>query len=239
MALTQFRVRTNGFKEIRAKLLIRLIASGGIIVGFSLLIWYLNASAGKDNPYKIFVPAILIAALFAFILTRSMHIQKKLLAGYVLTVENGFIAREQPDTQPIAFSYQDVGSITRTFGGGFLIHCPSTNEIILVPPQIDQQEELGRLLNSIHPVTPQKDSKNWMSLRPYVAPLVIVLLLGIFTADPKWMVVLSGALLAPLMVAGFVTMQRSQLLPKGLQQVSWALIAALGAMIWWVWYRLR
>jgi hypothetical protein len=238
MAITQFRVHPTGFEEIRAKLLTRLIASGGIIIGFSMLVCYLNCGEEKDSPYKIFVSAILITGLFSFILARGIRIQKKLLRSYVLTVENGFIVREQAGTPPIAFSYEDIGSITRTFAGGFLVLCPATNEVILIPPQIERRDELERLLNTIRPVVPQKGPKLWMSARPYVAPFVIVLLFGMFTADPQWMVLISGLLLIPLIAYAFVSIQKSRMLPVGLKQLSWTLVVAIGVIIWWMWYRL-
>lgn len=238
MAITQFRIQQNGFEEIRAKLLTRLIASGGLIIGFSMLICYLNCSAGKDNPYLIVVSAILITALFSFLLTRSMRIQKKLLKSYVLTVENGFIVREQSNTPTIAFSYEDVGSITRTFAGGFLIHCPATDEVIVVPAQIDHRPELERLLSTIRSITPQQGSRLWISVRPYVAPVVIALLFGMFTADPQWLVLISGLFLLPLVGYAFVSMQQSRVLPKGLKRLSWVLVGAMGVIVWWMWYRL-
>lgn len=88
-----FKIRQDGFKEIKKQMLIRTLPIMLIAVTIGIVISSINPKDKADvNVLPIIIPLIEVAVGFG--LYRGLNRQKTLFDSYTLTVTNNLITRE-------------------------------------------------------------------------------------------------------------------------------------------------
>lgn len=196
--MEQFRLRPEGFKEIRKKTLFRYIIAMGLatIIGAAIyLIGFKDMGAADiDTDFlSIFIPVFV--ALMGFRIYRILSRHKALFDTYVLTFSDNLITREQANTPVLSLHSFEIKEIIKDKAGHFWI---KANDIIIVPVQIERYEEVEALLNKIVPVTTKMSFK--YKYRNVISIVSIALMVCVYLTTNKLIIGISGPLLAGILI---------------------------------------
>ena len=230
--MKQFKIKENGFKEIRKQTLMRIIPMALIAVVVGLAIFEINSSKSSKsdiNVYPIVVP-IVIGAL-AFGLNKGIKRQKVIYDTYELNVDADGITREQANTPTIRLLFSDITKITKSSKGGFVITGKSITNSILVPTQIDDLTGLENVLN-------ENCTIRISTSKPLIQRLMIPILFAVlglmavtYVSTNKILVALSGTILTIVMIFSFVKIQTNKNIDKKSRRSSYSMLIVILSII--------
>ena len=226
-----FKIRQDGFKEIRKKMLLRSIPMLLIAGAAGIAISTINSKQKEDdvNVFPIIIP--FMAAALGFGLYRGVNRQKALFESYSLTITNNLITREQVNTPTISIYFNDVKEIAKHKNGSFTIKGKETVDLIGIPAQIDNPTQLETALQQIQPIV-VKDKVSFMEKYQSLTGLVTVgLMLCVYTVNNKIVVALTGSALVALMVWSFIKIRSSKNVDSKTKRSIWWVVLVLASVI--------
>lgn len=233
-----FKIRQNGFKEIRKKILLRLIPTLIIAVAVGITISTIN-SKQKENDVSIlpiFIP--IMTAVMGFGLYRGLNRQKALFESYTLTITNNLITREQLNTPTISIYFNDIVEIAKNKNGSFTIKGKVAADLIGIPVQIDDCSQLETALQQIQPIV-IKDKVSFMEKYQSLTGLVTGgLMICVYTVNNKIIVALTGSALVALFVWSFIKIRSSKNIDSKTKRAFWIIILVLASIIIVMFYKL-
>lgn len=207
----QFKIKEDGFKEIRKQILMRSIPLMLISGTVGLLIFVFN-TANKDLPEGNVLPYIIpmILVFFALGTINVLKRQKAIYKSYELRIDENGIARQQASTPTISLLFSEIKSITKSKQGAYVIAGNNRSNLIIVPAQL---EELDVLINIIQancglPISHPKPLLERLTLP--IALVVIGLMATTYLSANKILVAISGVLLIALMGYSFIALQTNK-----------------------------
>lgn len=226
-----FKIRHNGFKGIRKKMLLRSIPLLLIAGTVGITISAINSKQKENdvNVLPIIVP--IIAAALGLGVYCGVNRQKALFESYTLTIMNNLITREQQDTPAISIYFNDVKEIVKHKNGSFTIKGKEPVDIIGIPAQIDNYTQLETTLQQIQPLI-VKDKASFMERYQSLAGLLTVgLMLCVYAVNNKIVVALTGSALVALMVWSFIKIRRSKNTDSRTKRNVWWVVLVLASVI--------
>src|SRR5262245_17658783 len=140
-----FKIRPDGYKDIRKKMLLWVIPVMliGVIISY-LIALQSNGSdvsaAYNSNNYLdwlvYIIPFVVILGAASFGMYRSLGRVKKMFASYELLITDNLISREVTNTPTISIYLNEVQEIIRYRNGSYMIKGAKANDLIIVPKQI-------------------------------------------------------------------------------------------------------
>ena len=150
--MEEFKIRENGFDEIRKALLIKripiliLAGGGGIIISL-----YKTDEQQSTITVLPFVIPIVLGAMSVGLYI-GLKRQRKLFESYTLIVGSDFIKREQLNTPTIVLQKTEIKDIIKAKNGAIIIKGNNAGEVIGIPNEIADKEKLEQLLDAIKPI---------------------------------------------------------------------------------------
>jgi hypothetical protein len=226
-----YKIKPDGFKEIRKQILAKSIPLGvvALIVGLGIPSFNSNNQTDQASVLPIVIP-ICLGAL-AFGLYKGVNRQKKLFQSYVLTITENEIIREQSNTPSINISHSDITSISKNANGSFKIKGKSAQDVIGVAAQIDNYEQLERSLSQIRILEIKSKSSFEQKLIFPLALATLGLMATVYLATNKIIVGLSGAIMVGLLSWSFIQIQRNKNIDIKTKRGSYWIILVLFSII--------
>src|SRR6185436_3523286 len=103
--MEQYKIKPNGFREIRKQLLLRTLPISILAIAVGLGVAFSNPTM-QDSPVNIWpllIPFILFTTGFGT--WRAINRQKQLFESYCLTISDTGISREQKNTPSISIVF--------------------------------------------------------------------------------------------------------------------------------------
>ena len=190
--MEEFKIRQDGFKEIRKAMLIKVIPISLLAVLGGLAISHFNTS-GQQSDVSVF-PFVIPAALsaLAFGLYRGVKRQQEIFDSYRLTIDNNGITREQHNTMTITISYADLSEIIKNSNGSFTVKGNSSVNVIGIPSQIDEYEKLEKSLAEIKHISIKSSEPFLQKFQGLLSILIIGLMAAVYISQNKIIVGVSG-----------------------------------------------
>lgn len=226
-----FRIRPDGFKEIKKKLLIRAVPLMVITAAFGVTISTINSNA-KDTDVNVLpfvIPTVAIALGIG--IYRGINRQKTLFDSYTLTITNNLISREQLNTPVISIYFSEIKEIVRHKNGSLTIKGKEATDLIGIPPQIDNYLQLETALQGIHPVTVQDRMPFLQKYQSLTGLLTVGLMLCVYTVNNKIVVALTGTVLVALMIWSFIKIRGSKNVDSKTKKNVWLVLIVLASVI--------
>src|SRR5690349_17615300 len=227
-----FRIKEEGLKELKKKLLIRMIPTMVIAVSLGVGMSFINSGYQKTaGIYQFaFVPFLLL--IVGFSLFRGVKKQKALLESYELTISDNLIVREQLNTQDIVIYINEVQEIVKHKNGSFCIRGKKAQNLIIVPAQIDNYEQLEIVLQKICPITTKAQGAFKQKIQVLLSFVAIGSMICVFVATNKILVGTAGSVFAILSIWGLVMIQRSKNVDRKTKNMMWisvlVILSAIG-----------
>lgn len=230
--MKEFKIKENGFNEIRKQILVRMIPLVLISATFGLvIIEYNSANSGHPevNVLPIVIPIILGA--FAYGIFKAVKRQQRIYETYVVKIDDGCVIREQANTPTIKILYTDIKKITKPNQGGIVIVGNNSSNVIFVPAQIDDMSgfENTLLANSTVQISLSK---------PLIQQLMIPMVLAIvglmavtYISTNKILVTISGTILTAIMIVSFIKIQTNKNIDRKTRRSSYWVIVVILSII--------
>lgn len=236
--MEQFRIRQDGFKEIRKAMLIKAIPISLLAAFGGLAISHFNTNGQQSdvNVFPVVIPLVLGA--LAFGLYRGVNRQKEIFDSYVLTIDNIGITREQRNTPTIIITKTDLNEIIKNSNGSFTIKGNSTVNVIGVPSQIEDYERLEKLLSEIRQISSKTSEPVFQKFRGLLSILTIGLMAAVYISKDKVIVGISGTILLVVLGYSFFEVQRSKNIDSKTKKGMWWLILVTASIVGVMYYKL-
>ena len=182
--------------------------------------------------FTIFSIVIVLVIVCLVSFTRAIKSQKQLLESYALTITENSITRYQFNFPTISLYHTEVQEILKTSKNGFIIKGKTAEDIIYVPPQIDNRDDVETRLNQIKPITVYR-SKNVFETYPLIGLLLmLVLLAGVYGSTNKIVGTVCGVPLIAYLVWSFFKIRRSKNVDNKTKRLAWVLLIVLFSVIY-------
>jgi hypothetical protein len=230
--MQQFKIRPDGFAEIRKKMLVRIIPILLIAVAVGTAMPLIN-SKEKEIDFgflPFFIPVIIGVMGYSF--WNAIKKQQKLYNSYVLTIEENVITREQLNTEEVTIYFHEVKEIIRHKAGGLAIKGFDATDIIYIPVQIERYNELEALLQQIKPITaPTASNALLQKLMPFLSLAGIGLMLTVYVASNKIIVGIAGTLCLVLLGWSIYQVRRSKSIDKKTKNRFWVVFIVMASIL--------
>lgn len=230
-----FKIRPDGFKEIRKKIL--LFSIPGAIIGLG--IGGITAYTGTMNrsnyvtpgyvadhsmdPINLiaYLPIVVFLAILGFGITRTLKKVKKTFESYELTISENLIAREQLNTPTISIYINEVQEIIKRRKGGFYIKGEKDRDLIIVPKYIENPEQLEIALEKIRPFVSKGKGANQLKWQSILSLASLGLLITVNVSFNKIVVAIAGTLFLGLTIYNFIQAQKSKNIDYRTKRTRW------------------
>ena len=228
--MRQFRIKENGFKEIKKQTLTRTVPISlvAVIVGLVAFEYSYNGTSNL-NVYPYVIP-IIIGAL-AFGLNKGLKRQKEIYDTYTLNIDDASITREQANTPSIRLLFSDIKKITKSNQGGLVIKGDGLANSILIPSQINDLVNLETTLK-------EKCTCGIINSKPLIQRLMIPLVIAVlglmatlYISSNKVLVGFSGIVLTGIMIWSFIKMQTNKSIDRKTRKSSYWVIVVILSII--------
>lgn len=226
-----FKIRTNGFKEIKKQLIIKSLPLILISMSFGLAIVFFNTEDKQDliTILPFMIPILLFA--FGYGIFKGIKRQKMLFQTYKLIFSENNVIREQINTPLINIQFEEIKSISKDKKGNFTIKGKTTIDTILIPAQIDNYENLEMLINKIKPIEkfhqPTFDEK-------YKIPTIILTLFcmaAVYVSFNKILVGICGFIVSCLLIRSFIQIKKNNNIDSKTKRIGYYLLLVLASII--------
>ena len=227
----KFKIKENGFDEIRKKMILRTIPIALIAACGGLAISHFNTN-GQSSDVNVlpFVIPIIIGAM-AFGLRKGIKRQKSIFDSYELTIDNERIIRRQNLTPDIEIQFSQIKEISKNKNGSLTIKGENLNNSIGVPSQIENMIELESILSKLFKIT-TSDKQSFQQKYPWVLSiLTIVLMMVVYIAKNRILVGFVGSSLTIGLIYSLVITQKSKHLDKKTKRGMWFTLIVLFSVI--------
>ncbi|MBZ5857739.1 hypothetical protein [Flavihumibacter profundi] len=226
-----FKIRQDGFKEIRKKMLLRSIPILLIAGTVGITISTMN-SKQKENDVNV-LPIVIPMAVLAlgFGLYRGVNRQRLLFESYTLTITNNLITREQLNTPTISIYFNDVKEIAKHKNGSFIIKGKGTVNLIGIPAQIDDYFKLETALQQIQPIVIKDNVSLLKKYQSFTGLVTVGLMLCVYTVNNNIIVGLTGSALVALMISSFVKIRSNKNVDSKTKRSVWWVLLVLVSVI--------
>lgn len=230
-----FRIRPDGFKEIRKKMLLYSIP--GIVLGLGiggLTIYtntmnshnyvkpeYVSDHSMEPIDYIAYLPIVIFISILGFGLKRMLKRAERMFDSYELTISENLIAREQLNTPTISIYLTEVQEIIKRKKGGFYIRGEKATDLIIVPKQIEHPEQLELVLEKIKPITSKGKGTAQLKLQTLLVLASLALLICVNVSLNKIVVVTSGTLFLGITIYNFIQAQKNKNIDYRTKRTRW------------------
>lgn len=236
--MEQFKIRKDGFKEIRKATLMKIVPIALLVTfsGVAISLYNTNGQQSDVNILPFVIPFLLgIIALGLYIGIKRL---KGIFDSYVLTIDNNGITREQLNTPTITILNADISEIVKNSNGGITIKGNSNLNVIGVPSQIENYENLEKMLSEIKQISTKPSKPFLQKFKALLSILTIGLMAAIYISNDKTIVAVCGTVLLAVLGYSFFETQRSKNIDSKTKKGTWWIILVFAGIVGLIYFKL-
>ncbi len=228
----KFKIKENGFAEIRKQLILRLVSFGLIVLcGLIVYIYILSTNQSGDiNTLPFILPIIIGAVIFGLLM--GLRRQKSIFNSYELTIDDQKIVRKQNITSDITIYLNEIEEIKKIANGALIINAGRLNKTIIVPAQLENIETLESKLSDFNITTAGREKSVLQSLKWPLSVLTIVLMLVLYLSTNKILISISGILLTAGLIYSQFAIQKSKHIDNRTKRGAWISLIVIIIIVW-------
>ena len=234
----QFKIKPNGFNEIRNAILLKTIPLV-LISAFAGIALSYYSSIGKNDDINI-LPFLI--PFFIIIITLGLFLgikrQKLIFNSYTLSISNEMIIRYQMNTPTISMSVNEIKEIHKSKNGAFSIKGNSHLNIIYVPVQIENAEKLEEMLNNIKQIQ-VKIRTPFLQKYIMILPIITIgLFAAVYLSENKLVVGICGTFLIITLIYSIIEIRRNKNIDYRVKKNLWFSILIILVILYKMFYKL-
>ncbi len=230
--MNEFKIKENGFKEIRKQILIHTIPLVLIAAAVGIVIseYGSNNNAGSEINVLPYVIPIIIGAL-ALGLNKGIKRQKVIYESYNIKIDDTCIIREQANTSSVRILFTDIKKITKTNQGGLVITGNNSSDILLVPSQIDDMASLENILQANCTTQIIISKPLFQRLTIPLSLAILGLMTTTYISTNKLLVSVCGTTMIIFMILSLINIQTNKNIDKRTKRSSYLVIIVILSII--------
>ena len=219
--VNQFSIREDGFKEIKKEILKKTLPTFILSSLIGIFFVFYNSTDTQNSIYAIVLPIIFLLAIIPFSLNRGIEKQIKSLKTYKLIIEPEAIRREQDHISTVVIKNTDITTIIKHANGGFMIKGRSKDDVISIPKQINNYQQLEQLLTQLRTVTEHVKIPAIQKYGSVLSIVTIGLMVAVYVSDTKLIVGTCGTVALLFLIYAFIEIRKNKQLDKKTKLTSW------------------
>jgi hypothetical protein len=228
--MQSFRIRPDGYKEIRKKMLLIMVPMFVVIMSIILATNFFNTSATRNTVHHsidttdliVTIASFLIPFGFVFFLMYRFFARlRKIYESYELQISDNLIAREQLNTPTVSIYTKDVQEIVKRKKGGFTVRGIGAHDVIFIPKQIENYDELETALDQIKPISNKSQKTNLQQIQAILSLIGIGLMYCVILVENKIIVAIAAVLFVAITVWNFIQTQKSKNVQYRAKRFKW------------------
>lgn len=234
-----FKIKENGFEEIKKSILIKTIPIIAIAAITGIAIGYFNSknSASTLNILPYLIPILVL--FITLVLFRSIKRLKTVFESFTLTIEEDQLIREQINMPVLIIPFHEIKSIQRGETGIITISGVSKLSPILIPKQMEDLDRIATLLETIHPIDELPPKLLISRLKWPLLLLIISLMTCVGLSENKVVLGISGLIICCILLWSLFILQRSKNVDRRTKRRSWFILVVLVSILINVYLKLK
>lgn len=178
--------------------------------------------------------AIVVMAMGAgaFTLYRILSKLKTMFESFELQISDNLIARERLNTPTISIYLKDVQEVVKCKNGSFLVRGANANDLIIIPKQIDDYDQLETALAQIKPITAKSKKAVMQKIQALLVLVAVGLMICVNTVNNKIIVAIAATGFTAIMIWNLVQTQKSKNIDYRTKRSRWIALLAVAAIIY-------
>jgi hypothetical protein len=226
-----FKIRENGFDEIKKQLIIKSALFLLIAMSFAVVILFFNAKDKQElfDTLPFLLPIFLFSICYGTF--KGLKRQKKLFQSYNLIFSENKVVREQFNTPTINIPFGEIKSISKDKKGGYAIKGKTAVETILIPAQIENYENLEVLFDQIKPIENFQQPTFDEKYRIPMMLLTMVSMVVVFVSFNKILVGVCCLIVSGLLIRSFIQIIKDKNMDSKTKRVGYYSLLVLVSVI--------
>lgn len=221
--MEQFGIRENGYQDFlhqtRPKRYLTGLLMLVIVVGF----FYTKDFNLPENKLQVIIALAIMVIVFVIVKAKVDKQLRETFESLTISFDGQMITREQYDTPTITLLRTEINEIIQDQYGGFKIIGESRRDLIKIPAQINDNDNLWQLLNKIKPVVfktqPLITPEEMGSAATVITPMAFILY-----TDNKEIIILSTIILVFAIIYEIIKAQQDRNLDYNGKRKKWLLL---------------
>ncbi|GAB3576313.1 hypothetical protein [Hymenobacter daeguensis] len=197
-----------------------MVITSTVLLLASLYIATINS---ESNRLASLLTIAMLSGALVFSLFRNMKRQRVLFESMCLTIDDGQIIRTQHDTPTKRLSAAEIVRIERLATGVFVIKAARAADMIWMPAQVEQPDQLAHELSLFSPVVPMPAPAWYKTYASLIGLLVLPIMYLFYTTSSKAITALTGIVLIGSLAYSQWIIRRSKDLDNSVRRASWAI----------------
>ena len=219
--MPDYKITQEGLKEIKKRVLKRLLLIFAVIFVFIILMSVFTAKSDQDLTITMPVTLVVVILLFTFSIRSALKNLNRSLSSYTLTVTDEYIARYQINIPTIKIPFTEIKAIERKSKYVLFVKGNSPHDIIQVFSQAEHYLEIESRLSHIRPIQPST-SKNLFLKYPAIYIIVLIgLMAAVYISMNKIVVLICSLIINGIMIWSFFKIQSSKNVEIKTRRFAW------------------
>ncbi len=238
--MREYKLSPAFFSQMRKRILIFGVPL--MVLTASAVVWISAARIAREGNGSyltspvFFTVVILGAIVIGFSIRRSLQEQQRLWSSYRLILDENSVKRTQAGLPELVINYDEISRITEAPGAGLDIQTSKISRLIGVPGTLEDYSLFRLELAKRHAIECLPGSRaKWIPVLLIVMGLLPAAgFMIIFLAGNRFVSWITGILLFAVILASFLTIQRSTFITKRVKRASWLIWLPLMALGDWI-----
>jgi len=171
-------------------------------------------------------------AVVSFLMFRFFTRLRKMYESYELQISDNLIAREQLNTPTVSIFKKYVQEIVKRRKWGFTVRGAGAHDVIFIPKQIENYDELEAALDQIKPVSNKSQKSNLQLIQGILSLVGIGLMYCVILVNNKIIVGVAAVLFVAITVWNFIQTQKSKNVQYRAKRFKWLSLIFAIALIY-------
>src|SRR5882724_837788 len=219
--MQEFRIGPEGIKTLRRLIIRRML----IFVPILLIIAVINGfrywtdkSAGPGFGIIVMVGILLLFGLFVF---RVITKNERLFKSYVLTMENILIKREQWNTPDVDIYFNKILEVRKTKNGWLIVKGKYAGDVIIIPSQIENFEQVEQKLQEIVPITTKITGTFYEKYRLLIRLVSLIAMIVALVVENKFIAGFCAGLFSVLTIKNYIELRKNKNIDNRVRRNLW------------------
>ncbi|MFY0253393.1 hypothetical protein ACDQ55_05485 [Chitinophaga sp. 30R24] len=169
-----FKIHPDGWVVLRRQVYRRIVMTTLLTIAVVVAIYYRQIRQGDH--YSIGICVLIVLMQVGRLTYIHLRKQRGLFESFTVEITADGITRIQEATQDLSLSHLEITSISKSRNGDITVKGMENQDLILIPPIMERQEEMEQLLSGFKPFSTTAESP-WQPYIQWIFPLLMVLLL--------------------------------------------------------------
>ncbi|OOQ60324.1 hypothetical protein [Mucilaginibacter pedocola] len=236
--MPQYKNKPEGFGAVKSQLYRKGLPVMLIALVTGLSISYATQKGVAEEMYTTMFTILFFAVVLAFSFWRALQKQKAVYNSYLLTIDDGYIVKEQATLNTGRLKLGLIEIIEQDEFGNLFVSDAQKQSIVVVSANIESYAEVKELLGAFKPITTRKKINIFQKYWFVTVSVPCILMVVVYISDSKIIVAAAGIPLIAVMIWGIYKIRTNKHFANKSKPSIWMLLIVILSITAMVYYKL-